>query len=137
MLTYYPALITAVCTYGFTALVSKGMEGPLPPFAANCAAAVLVALLAILAGSELLRRGVIRNSRDYWLFWVAALAAIAPALFQVAAYVEDGFELRDFARAGLTIVCIAIVVVTLVWMNRVLFSQAQFDAIVRKLRGGE
>jgi hypothetical protein len=135
LLTYYPALIVAACTYAFVALVSKGFEGLLPPLAASAVAAVLVALLAILAGAEFLRRGMLRYARDYWLFGIAALAALAPALFKVAAYVEDTFGLPAIARAGLNLLCVAILVAALFSMTRVLFSQAHFDKIVRKLRG--
>ena len=74
MLVYYPAIIVAACTYVFVILVAKGLEGTLPPLAASCAAAALVALLAVLAGAELLRRGKLRYARDYWLFGVSALA---------------------------------------------------------------
>ena len=136
MLVYYPAIIVAACTYAFVKLVAKGLEGPLPPLAANCAAAALVALLAILAGAELLRRGKLRYGRDYWLFGVAALAAVAPALFSVAAYIEDAFAFPNLARAALNLACGAIIITVLFLMSRVLFSQEHFNKIVRRLRGG-
>ena len=136
MLVYYPALIVAACTYGFVMLVSKGLEGPLSPLAASCAAAILVMLLAIVAGAEFLRRGWLRYARDYWLFGIAALAAAAPALFRVAAFVEDGFAFQNFARAALNLACVAILATALFLMSRVLFSQEHMNKIARKLRGG-